>query len=269
MALSIFSHQNQYQPDQAANDQRRIRRRIVLVITIVTLFVAAVVVFAIISNPTPAQKQARQTTTTVEQTVRKKIPGANVRDVKTAGGFAMATVANPTSDAQAADGSIYIFKVDQNGNMTQLAAASSFDPITLLQLGIPFATQAQLTGQTVTQILQNLCGPASATAPDYAGFQAIQADGQWALDTNTLISIEYRLTSYLSSQNQTIAANDQTICVIAQPTRDAQTAYPDGSTITSWNVQFITSTGNTTTHAMTITLASDYRQTTTLDGTPI
>jgi len=224
--------------------------------------------------PSPAHTQAQDLSAVIEQTVRIDAPDATVSDVRSAGGFAVASVADPAAGGQAAAGLAYIFKVNADGSVTQLAAGSAFDPLALLGLGVPVSTQAELNGQTVAQVMSYLCGSdATAANPGFAGFDQVRAaNGTWAYAKGQIVlgddtGLEYSLTQYVSAQNRGGGGDGQVICVVALG--DAQVTIDNGFAQIAWNVQFVTGAGEATSHAMTTATGAGGKITTTVDGKPI
>lgn len=201
---------------------------------------------------------------------RKKDPNAEVRNVKVAGGFALATVSDPTAEGQENTGNMTIFKVNGDGSMTQLANGSSFSPIDLLGFGIPLATQAKLTGHSLTQVQQNLagtCGYDGGSAPGYIGFDGSFDPGGWQIDAATLDGLEQALTNVVGNNNAGLKNDQKIICVSA--TRDNSNATTDKQTYISTftlDLQFITGDGTITDHVFTFATGPHYYRGYTLDG---
>lgn len=205
--------------------------------------------------------------------VRKEIPNAKVTDVKVAGGFAIATVSDPTAKSQINSGNVTVFKVNEDGSMTLLANGSSFTTFDLLALGIPLATQAELTGASLDQIAQKLasdCGYNGGDTPGYVGFDGSFDPDKWQIDSGTLDSVEQALTTSISNKNAGLNAEDKTVCVNA--TNNKSNATTDMKTYISTftlELQFFTTKGVVTNHAFAFSIGPNYYQDYSLDGQKI
>lgn len=204
---------------------------------------------------------------------REKDPNAEVRNVKVASGFALATVSDPTAEGQENTGNMTVFKVNKDGSMTQLATGSSFSPIDLLGLGMPLATQAKLTGHSLTQVQQNLagtCGYGGGDAPGYIGFDGSFDPGGWQIDAATLDGLEQALTNVVGNDNAGLNNDQKVVCVSA--TRNKSNATTDKQTYISTftlELQFITGGGKITDHIFTFATGPNYYRNYTLDGQKI
>jgi hypothetical protein len=118
-------------------------RKLLLIVFGIFLAIALLLLTFHLSRPESQQSKYIKSTTAA---ARKQIPYAVVKNVKVAGGFAIATVSDPSSQGQSNSGNETIFKVNKDGSMVQIASGSYFSPIDLLGFGIPLATQAKLTG---------------------------------------------------------------------------------------------------------------------------
>ena len=190
-----------------------------------------------------------------------------------AGGFALAIVSDPTSNSQANAGNTTVFKVNKDGSMTQIANSSSFSPLDLLKLGIPLSTQAELTGQSVSQVKQTLadiCGYNGGNTPGYSSFNGSFNPGGWQIDSATLGTLEQKLSKTISNKNTRAQVNQKIICVKATSnnsnvTTDIKTYI---STFTL-DLQFITSDGIITDHTFNFSIGPNYYRSYTLDGQTI
>ncbi|HTB48524.1 MAG TPA: hypothetical protein VK712_00390 [Verrucomicrobiae bacterium] len=219
-----------------------------------------------VSTPESQQSKYTKSATTA---ARKQTPDAKVTNVKVAGGFAIATVSDPSANSQAYAGNETVFKVNKDGSMVQLANGSSFGPLDLLGLGMPLATQAKLTGTDTLQVEQNLatqCGYSSGEI-GFSGFSGSFSPGQWQIDALTLDSLMQKLSSAINTQNNKALAGKTVICVNA--TQKNSNFTTDKTTYISTftlHVQFITIDGTLTMHTITFTNGSPRYRTYTLDG---
>lgn len=204
---------------------------------------------------------------------RKQIPNAQVRNVKVADGFALATVSDPNASGQASAGNVTIFKINKDGSMAQIANGSFFSPIDLLNLGITLPTQAKLTGHTISQVRQslaNICGYTGGDEPGYSGFNGSFNPDGWQIDSGTLDDLEQVLTTVVSDKNTTAGMDQKVICVNA--TRNNSSATTDMQTYISTfalGIQFITSSGTLSAHKLTFAIGSNNYHSYTLDGQAI
>ncbi len=239
-----------------------------LLVTAVLLACAIVLIAVVIFLLNGGQDNYTKSATAA---AKKVIPDAKVNSLKVAGGFAMASVSSPSSNGQAKSGIVTIFKVNKDGSMTQIANGSSFSPIDLLELGIPLSTQAELTGQKLSQIQQNLesmCGYSGGNVPGYIGFNGSFNPDGWQIDATTLDGLEQSLTAEISNNNAKAQSGEKVVCVSA--TRDKSNVITDKKTYISTftlQVQFIMANGETTTH--TLTFSNGHYRSYALDGQKI
>lgn len=251
-------------------EKSKLRIILIIVAAFVLVSIGVIALIMHFSSPKSTQDKYTQSATAA---ARKNTPNAKVSNLKVAGGFAMSTVQDPTADGQANAGNVTIFKVNKDGSMTQIANGSSFSPIDLLGLGIPLATQAELTGKSVSQIqldLANLCGYDGSDTPGYLGFDSSFNPGGWQIDASTLDGIEQALTSVLSGKNSQAQQGKMVICVNA--TRENSNRSTDAKTYISTftlQLQFITTDGTLTTHMFTFAIGPNYYRNYTLDGQQI
>lgn len=204
---------------------------------------------------------------------RKVTPNAVVSNVKTAGGFALAAVSDPTAQSQAKAGNVTIFKVNNDGSMTQIANGSYFSPIDLLGFGIPLATQAKLTGQNLTQVQRDLagaCGYSGGSEPGFSGFNGSFNPGGWQIDAATLDGLEQALTAAISYKNAEAKPTEKVICVHA--TREKSNATTDTQTYISTftlQLQLVAGNGTVTNHTFTFATGPNYYRSYTFDGQKI
>lgn len=218
----------------------------------------------------PHSKPDRDTTSATVA-ARTQTPDAQVRNVRVAGGFAMAIVSDPhaTTD-QASGGNLTVFKVNADGSMSQIATGSSFSPLDLLGLGIPLLTQAKLTDSDIGQVRQSLaaaCNYSGGTEPGYSGFDGSFNPGNWQIDPNTLQGLEQALTTATNTMDAGEPSDQRIICVNA--TRDKSDASTDPTTYATrytLQMQFVTSDGTLTTHSLILTVGPRYYRGYTLDG---
>ena len=239
-----------------------------LLLIVVGVILAIIIVIALV----PESQQSKYTKSATAA-ARKQIPDAKVRNVKVAGGFAIAIVSDPSAEGQANSGNTTIFRVNKDGSMAQLANGSSFSPIDLLGLGMPLATQAKLAGTDIVHVKQNLaaqCGNYDYGEIGFSGFGGSFNPGGWLLDAATLDGLEQKLSSIIGSQNAEAKGGKAVICVNASQKNSNfttnKTTYISTFTL---HVQFITSDGTLTTHTVTFTNGSPRYRTYTLDGQAI
>lgn len=212
-------------------------------------------------------------TQSATKAARKVTPNAVVSNLKVDDGFALSTVNSLTSSGQGKSGNTTVFKVNKDGSMTQIANGSYFSPLDLLNLGIPLATQAKLTGQNVGQVKQalaNTCGYTGGNTPGYSGFNGLFNPGGWQIDAGTLGSIEQVLSATISNKNNQTKAGQKIICVNA--TRKNSNFAVDTQTYISTftlELQFITDNGAISTHTFTFSIGPNYYRSYTLDGQKI
>ena len=243
------------------------KKKLKIIAVVVGVFVVmGILALVIVSRPNKYTQSATKA-------ARKVTPNAVVSNLKVADGFALSTVNSPTANGQGKSGNLTVFKVNKDGSMTQIANGSSFTPIDYLGLGIPLATQAKLTGQSLAQVQQNLanaCGYNGGSTPGYIGFNGSFNPGGWQIDAGTLGSIEQALTTAITNNNVAANNGDKVICVKAtinnsNLTTDKQTYI---STFTL-ELQFITNNGALTNHTFTFSIGPNYYHSYTLDGQKI
>lgn len=235
---------------------------------VVVVFVSALVIISILIFVfRGGQDKYTQSATAA---ARKVTPNAKVSDLKVAGGFALASVNSPTASGQGKSGNLTVFRVNPDSSMTQIADGSSFGPVDLLELGIPLATQAQLTKSDVTQVKQNFanqCGYNGDNAPGYRSFGGSFSPGEWQIDAFTLDGLEQALTTVIRSKNANAKSDEKVICINA--TREKSNAATDRQTYISTftlELQFITGDGTVTPHIFTFAVGPNYYRSYTLDG---
>lgn len=256
-------YNNPYTP--GGYDKARLRKLLLIVIGV---FLTITIVIVIIHLSTPESQQSKYTKGATVA-ARKQIPDANVKNVKVAGGFAIATVSDPAAEGQANVGNTTVFRVNKNGSMTQLAIGSSFSPLDLLELGIPLATQAKLTGSDVGHVKQNLaaqCGYSDGII-GYIGFDGSFNPGGWQIDSDTLSGLEQKLSYAINNENANMKPDMKVICVDAtrKNSNDTinKTTYISTFTL---QVQFVSDNGTLTTHTITFAVGPNYYRKYTIDG---
>lgn len=259
-------YNNPYTP--GGYEKARLRK---LLLIAVGVLLAIAILISIIYLSVPKSHQSKYTKSATVS-ASKHTPNAKVKNLKVAGGFAIATVSDPTAESQASAGNTTVFKVNKDGSMVQIANGSYFSPLDLLGLGIPLATQAKLTGSNLGQVEQNLasqCGYNNGTI-GYSGFSGSFSPGQWQIDASTLDILTQKLSSAISAQNINAASGKNVICVKATQNNSNfttnETTYISTYTL---QVQFITSDGTLTTHTITFTNGSPQYRVYTLDGQEI
>lgn len=234
---------------------------------------AIIIIIVFIVHVSRSDSQQSKYIKSVTAAARKQIPDAKVTDVKVAGDFAVAHVSNPKAEGQAAAGNQTYFKLNKDGSSTQIASGSSFSPVDLSGLGMSLATQAKLTGRSLTESEQYLaatCDYIGGNEPGYVGFNGSFDPGGWQIDAGTLNDIEQSLTTALSAKNAQAKSDEKIICINA--TRKASNATTDKQTLVSTftlQLQFITGRGAVTTHSYTFAVGPNNYQSYTLDGQKI
>jgi hypothetical protein len=246
-------------------EKARLRK---LLFIVVGIFLTITIVIVVVHLSTPESQQSKYTKSATVA-ARKHTPDAKVKNVKVAGGFAIAIVSDPAAGGQASAGNTTVFRVNKDGSMVQIANGSYFGPLDLLELGIPLATQAKLTGSDIEHIKQNLaiqCGHFEGII-GYIGFDGSFNPGGWQIDSAALSSLEQKLSDAINNQNYNTKPGMAVICVNA--TRKNSNTTTDKTTYISTftlQVQFITDDGTLTTHTVTFAVGPNYYHSYTLDG---
>ena len=262
MLRNLLSNNNA-QDNSSYPASKQKNQMMVIFVLLIVLVVGVTIIVALLNRPDKHTQSATEA-------ARKEIPNAEVKDVRVAGGFATATVSDPTSGSQILDGNVMIFKVSEDGSMTQIANGNSFTPIDLLALDIPLKTQAELLETDLSQITQNLagtCGYGKGDAPGYYGFDGYFEPDRWQIDSGTLDDIQQVLTTKITNDNSTVEYNDKTICVNA--TGDNSNVTTDMKTYISTftlDLEFISGGGEITTRTFTFSIGPNYYHAYTLDG---
>jgi hypothetical protein len=257
------TNNNPYMP---GGHERKLRRLLFIAVGVL----AAIAIIVLVVHLSQPESQQSKNMNSATAAARKVTPNAVVSNVKVDGGFALATVSDPTAVGQANAGNLTIFKVNKDGSMTQIANGSSFSPIDLLGLGMPLASQAMLTGHSLAQTQEDLaatCGYSVGDAPGYIGFSGSFNPGGWQIDAGTLDGLEQALTAVISNKNGQANNGEKVICVNA--TRKNSNASTDKQTYISTftlGLQFITGNGTVTSHTFTFAVGPNYYRSYTLDG---
>jgi hypothetical protein len=244
-------------------------KKIILIVAGLFLIITLITIF-LVAQPKPESQQSKYLKSATIA-ARKNNPNAVVTNINVAGGFAIASVNDPTSQSQLNAGNTIIFKVNKDGSMTQIAVGSYFGPLNLLQLGIPLATQAQLLKINIGQAKQNLasqCGYSNGEI-GFLGFNGSFNPGEWQINSAALVSLEQKLSNAIANQASN-TKSDMVICVNAIQKNSSYTT--DNTTYISTfkiQVQFITSNGILTTHNITFAIGPNYYSNYTLDGQTI
>jgi hypothetical protein len=239
-----------------------------LVVAIIFGVLIAVGVVMLIAHLGVSTEQDR-----VVAAARKQNPNAKVSQIRVAGGFAIASVSDPTALGQLNSGNVTIFKENKDRSMTQIASGSYFSPLSLLSLGMPLSTQAKLGNIGLGQVKQNLasmCGYSGGDTPGYVGFDGSFEPSGWQIDSATLDDIEQGLTAATSGKNARVESGQKVICINATQrnsniTTDRQTYI---STFTL-ELQFVTSNGTISTHTLTFNIGPRHYRNYELDGQKI
>ena len=270
MPPDSFSQNNNdsYNDPYTAGGYEKSKLRLVLIIGAVFVLVC-IGVIALIAHTSPLQSKQDKNTQSATAAAKKKTPDAKVSNIKVADGFAIASVSDPNATSQANAGNVTVFKVNKDGSMTQIAEASYFGPLDLLNLGIPLATQAKLTGTNVGEVEQNLasqCGYSGGSI-GLTGFSGSFSPGQWQIDAATLDQLTQKLQGAISTQNSNATGGKAVICVNATQKGSSvttnKTTYISTYTL---QVQFVTGDGTLTMHTVTFTNGSPRFRVYTLDG---
>ena len=236
------------------------------------LLIIIIVLGVLVSVPILATLRNRpdKYTQSATEAARKETPNAEVKDVRVAGGFAVATVSDPTAKSQIRSGNMTIFRVNEDGSMTQIASGNAFTPLDLLGLGIPLATQAELMGKSLDQTVQNLagsCGHNGGDAPGYSGFEGSFDPDNWQIDSGTLSNLLQVLTATISNKNANVEPNEKIVCITAEKNNSKATTnmktYISTFTI---ELRFIKGSGEISNHTLTFAIGPNYYQNYTLDG---
>lgn len=263
MSWSLFSKSNQTDNGSFGPGNPK-KKKLITIVVVVLVLVLGVFVF------TKLQSKPDDYTRRATEAARKENPNAKVKDVKVAGGFAIATVSDPTATGQLRAGNMTVFKINEDESMTQIASGSSFTPLDLLELGIPLATQAELTGTDIDRVTKNLagvCGYGGIDAPGYNGFERSFDPDEWQIDSGMLGSLRQVLTADISNKNAREKPSEKVICVNA--TRNNSNATTDMKTYISTftlELQFISNGGAVTNHTFTFSVGPKQYRSYTLDG---
>lgn len=256
---------------QSDNEEKRLARvRMVAVVCGVVIVVGLLVLTtSFIIGKVRQDKSIKAATTAA----KKYTPNPKITNLKIAGGFALATVSDSTVDGPANADNIAVFKVNKDGSMKQIAVNIFFNPLELLELGIPLKTQAKLTEKSLekTQLaLANSCNYSGSSAPGYIGFDdSFNPDG-WEIDAATLDGLQQALTTVISNKNASAEFGKKTICIKA--TRENSNVTTDMKTYISTftlKLRFITHDGVITNHIFTFATGPNYYRNYTLDGQQI
>jgi hypothetical protein len=272
----------QWDPDVSSNNQiynnsytsggyaKSKLRKLLLVVGVI---LAIIIVLFIVHISQPESQQSKYTRAAT-LAARKQDPNAQATNVKVAGGFAIASVSDPSAQGQANAGYETIFKVNKDGSMAQIASGSSFGPLSLAELGIPLSTQAKLAGSNIGRVEQNLASQCGYGEDDgelgFSGFSGSFNPGGWQLDAATLSGLLKKLSSAISNQSASEKPGVAVICVnAAQKNSNFVTDQTTHVSTFTLQVQFITNKGTFTTHTITFTNGSIPQRTYTLDGSSI
>ena len=256
-------YNNSYTP--SGYEKAKLRKLLLIVLGV---FLTIIILIFIVLLSIPESQQSKYTDSATVA-ARKHTPNAKVKDVKVAGGFAIATVSDPVAKGQANAGNTTIFRVNKDGSMVQIANGSYFSPLNMLELGIPLATQAKLTGSDIEHVKQNLanqCGY-SVGIIGYIGFDGSFNPGGWQIDSTTLSDLEQKLTHAISIQNYNTKPSMAVVCVNAtQKNSNSTTDKTSYISTFTLQVQFITDDGTLTTHTITFAVGPKYYHSYNLDG---
>lgn len=263
MIRRLFSRGSEQQYPAANPDSRPNKTRLVLIVALVGVLFVGVPLFLIVQN-----KPDKYTQSALEA-ARRENPNAEVENVNVSGGFAIATVSDPTSDGQIKSGNVTIFRLNDDGSMTQIASGSSLSPLYLLTLGVSLETQSELMETDMSQTIQNLksfCGYRGGDAPGFSGFEASFNPDNWQIDSTTFNNLSQVLTSFVSNNNVDQEPNNKTICINA--TKDNSNATTDMNTFISTftlSLQFVQEDGSVANHSFKFSIGPNRYQQYILD----
>ena len=263
MPWNLFSRNNRVVSDSYTTGSSDKKKVIVLIVVLGILIMGVPMLVTLLNKPDKHTQSATEA-------ARKEIPNAQVRNVKVAGGFAIATVSDPGAEGQIRVGSMTIFKVNEDESMTQLAIGSYFTPHNLLELGISPTVQAELTETSLDQVMQNLtdeCRYNGGAAPGYIGFDGSFNPDGWQIDSGTLGNVRQALTVAIRDKNIQADASKKIVCVMA--TKNNSNATTDMKTYISTftlELQFIAGGGEVGTHTFTFSIGPNHYQNYALDG---
>lgn len=244
------------------------KKKLIAAVFFVSILFMGFVVLAVV-----IQTKRDRYTRAATAAARKETPNAKAKNVKVAGGFAMATVSDSTAESQIRSGNTTIFRVNEDGSMTQIASGSSFSTLDLLELGIPLATQAELTETETNKVKQRLasdCGYNGGDAPGYSGFGGSFNPNGWQIDAGTSYNLERVLTAVVSDKNTNAKPDDKIICLnVTKKNSNVTTDMKTYISTFTLELQFITSEGAITTHPFTFSIGPKYYRNYTLDGKEI
>ncbi len=181
-----------------------------------------------------------------------------ISDLKVAEGFAVATILNESKSPQ---GYLAIFKVRSVRSMTVIASGSQIDPIELVELHMPFATQVKLTWVGSEESLRNYVAGegeyAGESTHGYSGFDGSFGPNGWEIDAGTFDSMEAALSKAIHKRNAQANASEKTIDVDAayKLNRDSKitvnkTTYSETFTL---KLVFVSAIGTFTEHTLKAT----------------
>lgn len=259
-----YNYNAGYDPNAYTRRRKRAAIAIILAIFVALGGIALVLYIVLPKN----NQQSDENTQKVTAAAQKTIPNATVSKVKVSGGYAVALVGNPsTSGSQADAGNKTLFKVNSDGSMTQIAVGSSFSALDLLELGIPFSTQAALMGGTADEAQQNFlntCSYVGDSNPGFSGFNSSFEPDGWQIDATTLDGLLSALNTKISSDNERSTSTSDTMVVCVNAVRKNSNVTTNTQTYVSTftiEVHLITLKGSLSVHTLTFeTGPGNYRR---------
>ena len=183
----------------------------------------------------------------------RKSDGRNttISDLKVASGFAVASILNKSRSPQ---GYLAIFKVHSVRSMTVIASGSEIDPVELVELRIPFATQVKLFPSESEESLQHAVADegqyAGQNTPGFSGFDGSFGPDGWELDAGTFDSLEAALSKAVTELNADANVSNRTIDVDAAYKLNRHNRFVQNFTL---KLAFISSIGTFTIHTLEAT----------------
>jgi hypothetical protein len=245
------------------------RKNRMIIISAIAIFLISVITLTLLSMPTKKQQEQKKLDNTLTQTAQKarNNDALIATNSKRSGDFAMAQVGDKVSSAKV------FYKMNADGSASQIAIQQNFDPIILLQRGMSINNIAELTNSSAVEIQKSVNTQCGYNGGNTLGFfvgsflGGILNNGRTSLNNNDVQMLRSRITPVIQAQNS--GKKDPAICVVAVSTNSAQVVNPNVNVITSFQVQFITSSYDMTTHNIAITVDMNFHTTTMLDGQQI
>jgi len=143
-------------------------------------------------------------------------PDTKISGLKVARGFARALILNTSVSPQSYTA---IFKVHSVRSMKVIASGSAIDPVALVELHMPFATQVKLTWSGSEKSLRHAVATegeyAEENTPGFTGFDGSFGPDSWELDAGRFDGIEHALSKAVHKRNAHTKNSKRTIDVDA------------------------------------------------------